>query len=127
MDRERWGFKNPSGSARISKKFELVQLTSSAQAVLQLQAIAGVHSEELEARTIVSAAQSEGFVPDNQAKTKIDAEIRASAQQRDKMALEAAAAKNNPQVPGERRRNMPPEPAQTNDAVKTQLDGPKVE
>lgn len=54
-------------------------------------------------------------------------EIRASAKERDRVAKATADAKNNPDVPGERRRNMPPEPAQTNDPVKSQIDGPNVE
>lgn len=118
----------PSGSARWTRKFELITLTSSAQAILQLEAIAGVHSEELEARVIVAAAQDEGFVPDNAARTIIENEIRASRQQQDEITKQTAMAKvNPPQTPGARSRNMPPEPAQTNDPVKTQLDGPNVE
>lgn len=125
---QRWGFKNPSGSVRMNKKFELIKLTSSAQAILQLESIAEISSEELNARVITAAAQDEGFVPDNQAKTKIDSELRASHKQKEKLKLEEAAAKNRgPQVPGARRRPMPPEPAQTNQKVKTQIDGPKVE
>jgi hypothetical protein len=125
---KRWGVRNPSGSVRMNKKFELIKLTSSAQAVLQLEQIAGVSSEELDARVITAAAQDEGFVPDSQAKTRIDAELRASHQQKEKLKLEEAAAKRaGPQVPGARRRAMPPEPAQTNQRVKTQMDGPNVE
>lgn len=118
----RWGIAAPSGSARWGKKFELIKLVSSAQAILQLETIAGVHSEELESRVILAAAQDEGFVPDNQAATTIDREIRASGKERDALARE----KNKPQVPGARRRATPPEPAQTNKEVKTQLDGPNI-
>lgn len=125
---QRWGFKNPSGSVRMDKRFELIELTSSAQAILQLETIAGISSEELDARVITAAAQNEGFVPDNQAKTKIDAELRKSHQQKEKLKVAESQAKTNPpQVPGARRRATPPEPAQTNDRVKTQMDGPNVE
>ena len=118
----------PSGSARWTRKFELITLTSSAQAILQLEAIAGINSEELEATVIVAAAQDEGFVPDNAKRTVIENELRESRRKKDQMAVDAANAKNNPpQTPGARSRNMPPEPAQTNDPVKTQLDGPNVE
>lgn len=120
--------KKPSGSARWTRKFELITLTSSAQAILQLEAIAGIHSEELEATVIVAAAQDEGFVPDNAKRTLIENELRASRRKADKQAEELAAAKAQPpQVPGARSRNMPPEPAQTNQPVKSQLDGPNVE
>jgi uncharacterized membrane protein YebE (DUF533 family) len=117
----------PSGSARWKKKFELITLTSSAQAVLQLESIAGVHSEDLEATVIVAAAQDEGFITDNQKRTLIEEQIRASAKERDRQAKLAAETKAKPDVPGERSRNMPPEPVQTNQPVKTQLDGPNVE
>lgn len=119
----RWGSKRASGSVRWTKKFELVKLVSSAQAILQLEAIAGINSEELDTRVILAASTDEGFVPDSAAKTTIDNELRASSKLRDRLKIEKA----QPQVPGARSRNMPPEPAQTNQDVKTQLDGPNVE
>lgn len=130
----RFGEKNPSGSAIWTRKFEAIKLVSSAQAVLQLEAIAGVKSEELESRVILAAARDEGFVPDSQVAKKIENEIRASRQAADALTKMAAVAKAqpaaqngaSPDTPGERKRNMPPEPAQTNDPVKSQLDGPNV-
>lgn len=123
---QRWGFKKPSGSSIWSKKFELIKLTSSAQAVLQLETIAGIHSEELESRVILAAAKDEGFVPDNAAAATIDKELRASSKTRDQLAITTATKPTKPQVPGARRRPMPPEPQQTNQPIKTQLDGPAI-
>jgi len=125
----RFGNTRPSGSVFWTKKYELIKLTSSAQAILQLEAIAGVNSEELESRVILGAAKDEGFVTDNEAATTIEAQLRASAKARDKRKELESQAKTQPRpdVPGERRRNMPPEPANTPRDVKSQLDGPNVE
>jgi len=130
----RFGESNPSGSAIWTRKFEAIKLVSSAQAVLQLEAIAGVKSEELESRVILAAARDEGFVPDSAVAKTIESEIRASRQAADALTKLAAQAKAqpqaqngaNPDTPGERRRNMPPEPAQANQPNKTQLDGPNI-
>lgn len=123
---QRAGKRKPSGSARWTKKFELIKLTSSAQALLQLEAIAGISSEELDSRVILAAAQDEGFVPDNAAASTMEAELRAS--HRTKVANDAALAKAKtaPQIPGVRKRAAPPEPVQTKDPLKTQLDGPNI-
>ncbi len=124
---ERFGETDPSGSVKWPRKYELIKLTSTAQAILQLQAIAGVHSEELEARVILGAAKDEGFVPDNAAAETIDRELRASRRTADQQAAEAATAKaQGPDVPGERRQTMPPEPANAPREVKAQLDGPNI-
>ena len=124
---KRWGIANPSGSVRMNKKFELIKLTSSAQAILQLEAIAGISSEDLDATVITAAAQDESFIVDNQAKTKIDGQLRESYRQKEKLKLVEAANKNKPQTPGARKRPMPPEPANTGRVVKSQMDGPNVE
>lgn len=123
---QRFGTTKPSASVRWSRKYKLIQLTSTAQSVLQLMAVAGIHSAELESRVILAAAQDEGFVPDNQMATQIKDELLASAKERDTLAKAKATTGANPDVPGTRKRNMPPEPAGTNDPVKTQLDGPEV-
>lgn len=120
---QRFGHANQSGSAKWRKDFELIKLTSSAQAILQLQQIAGIHSDELESRVIVAASKDEGYITDNAMSTTIENELKASARVRN-ATLKAAAT---PQVPGARSTPTPPEPAQTNDTVKSQLDGPTVE
>jgi hypothetical protein len=124
----RFGNDNPSGSARWTRKFKLIQLTSSAQSVLQLEVIAGIASEELDATVITAAAQDEGFVPDNQTKTKIEAELREAFKRKRANEDKALVAKTTPSpgAPGERSRAAPPEPAQTNQPIKDQLDGPNV-
>jgi hypothetical protein len=123
---QRAGKRKPSGSVRWTKKFELIKLTSSAQALLQLEAIAGISSEDLDTRVILASAQDEGFVPDNATATKIDSELRASHQKKIAQAEAVVAAKTRPQVPGARKRAAPPEPAETNQPIKDQLDGPNI-
>ncbi len=121
----RWGETSPSASTKWTRKFELIQLTSTAQAVLQLMQIAGLHSVTLESDIIVSAARSESFITDNAKAQEIEDQLKASAVIRDQAA--ALAAQPKPQTPGARSTPTPPEPAQTNQEVKTQMDGPSVE
>lgn len=123
----RWGETKPTGSAKWKRDFQLIRLTSTAQAILQLMQIAGIHSATLESRVIISAARNESYISDDPEATTIENELMASAAIRDKAAALAAVPKPAPGVPGERARATPPEPAQTNDALKTQMDGPNVE
>lgn len=120
----RFGHQNPTGSARWTKKFELIKLTSSAQAVLQLEQIAGIWSEELTARVILAAAKDEGFVPDNAASALIDTQLRTAIRD---AATAAQQQADQPQIPGVRSTPTPPEPAQTPQEIKSQMDGPNVE
>lgn len=123
---QRAGKRKPSGSIRWTKKFELIKLTSSAQAVLQLESIAGISSEELDSKIILAAAQDEGFVADNAEASTIENELRASHKKKVATSDALAKAKVAPQVPGARKRAAPPEPAETNKPVKDQLDGPNI-
>lgn len=122
----RSGKANPSGSTRWPRKYQLVQLTTAAQSVLQLLSIAGLSSATLESRVILAASTDEGFLTDNATQATVEAELQESSKLKQAGQVAEVQQKSQPQVPGARERNMPPEPTQTNQAIKTQLDGPEI-
>lgn len=119
----RAGNRNPTGSTSWTRDFKLIELTTAAQALLQLERIAGISSEELDSTVILAAATDQGMIPDNEARERIKGQLSESAKQKQAVAQMQLQA---PQVPGDRKRDTPPEPAQTNRPVKDQLDGPEI-
>jgi hypothetical protein len=119
----RAGNANPSGSTYWTRKFQLIELTTAAQSVLQLLRISGLSSVTLESRVVLASATDEGFVPDSQMQETVLAELEESAELKKQLQVQQTQA---PQVPGDRKQNMPPEPAQTKQPVKDQLDGPEI-
>ncbi|MBA3684614.1 MAG: hypothetical protein H0W72_05165 [Planctomycetes bacterium] len=124
----------PSAEARWTRQFQLIELTSAAQAILQLGRIAGLQSTLLDTKVILAAALDQGFIGSTQESTDIEKELQAAGVVREQLAKNAALPKvptadpsgNTPDTTGERSQNMPPEPAQTNQPIKSQIDGPAI-
>lgn len=120
------GFSQTRASTTWTRKFQLIELTTAAQAVLQLERIAGISSPTLDSTVIVAAATEEGFIADNATRQTVEDELKASSELKLQQQQAALVQAQQPQVPGDRKRDTPPEPAQTNQPVKDQLDGPEI-
>jgi hypothetical protein len=130
LTEQRAGNPKSRGSTTWPRKFSLIELTTAAQSVLQLCRIAGVDSPTLSSRVILASATEEGFIPDNEVRGTVESELLESAdrkkQQQELSLQQSKLQTQQPDVPGDRSRDTPPEPAQTNQPVKSQLDGPEI-
>lgn len=61
----RFGAANPSAQVIWTRKFNLVELTDEIESFLQLEALAGIHDQELDAKALVMAARDKGLIIDD--------------------------------------------------------------
>lgn len=86
---KRYGHQNPTGTVQWATKIELIELVERIRAFFEIERLAGIRSETIDAKAMATVAEDKGLIGSDEERKKVLAEFEESAARRTEAEVQA--------------------------------------